>query len=160
MTIDTMEPTAAQANPFQRWNTIIGGTPTAAQRTNVATNYPSWDAEHYLGGPLSELGTNREAFSFFHAFAPKYLTQADLLSTLGPQLAARSDTFTIRTYGETTNPATASVGSRAWCEAVVQRMPDYVDDSTDAWAGSAGTNLTFGRRFKIVSFRWLTPQDI
>ncbi|MFA6960506.1 MAG: hypothetical protein WC205_07145 [Opitutaceae bacterium] len=158
--IDTMEPTAAQANPYARWKSIIGGTPTATQITNVATNFPGWDAEHYLGGPASELGTNREAFSFFHAFAPKYLTQADLLSTLGPQLTARSDTFTIRTYGETANPVTTNVESRAWCEAVVQRLPDYVDDSTDAWAAPAGTNLTFGRRFKIVSFRWLTPQDI
>ncbi|HEY9247963.1 MAG TPA: hypothetical protein VIO38_02480 [Rariglobus sp.] len=155
--IDTMEPTAAQANPYPRWKSIIGGTLTAS---TVATNYPSWDAEHYLGGPASELGTNRDAFSFFHAFAPKYLTQADLLSTLGPQLTARSDTFVIRTYGETANPATTNVEGRAWCEAVVQRVPDYVDDSTDAWAPASGTNLTFGRRFKIVSFRWLTPQDI
>src|SRR5690606_12898031 len=34
------------------------------------------------------------------AFAPGYLTQADLLSALGPVLSARSDTFRIRTYGD------------------------------------------------------------
>jgi hypothetical protein len=97
---------------------------------------------------------------------PGYLLGGDVLSSLGATLAARSDTFTIRTYGDTVNPATGAVTGRAWCEAVVQRTPDYVvpqngstgdkptDNATDA------TNLTFGRRYQIVSFRWLSPDDI
>ena len=96
------------------------------------------------------------------AFAPGFLTQADLLSSLGPVLMARSDTFRIRTYGETVNSATGLVEAKAWCEAVVQRTPDYVESTVDAWAiPAAGTpSATFGRRFKIVSFRWLSPADI
>jgi type II secretory pathway pseudopilin PulG len=112
-------------------------------------------------------------------FAPQYLTQADVLSTLGSGLSARSDTFVIRTYGEVLDAvnSTASdpvIGARAWCEAVVQRLPDYVDPLIAADAqlhtfnpgGNAAltlarkTNLAFGRKYKIISFRWLTQNDI
>ena len=102
------------------------------------------------------------------AGAPGFLTQADLLNSLGPILTARSDTFRIRTYGDTVNPSTGLVEGKAWCEAVVQRLPDYVDASmaaeTDLSTAAASTakttNQTFGRRFKIVSFRWLASNDI
>ncbi|HEY9248519.1 MAG TPA: hypothetical protein VIO38_05285 [Rariglobus sp.] len=98
---------------------------------------------------------------------PGYLLQGDVLSSLGPTLAARSDTFTIRTYGDTTNPVTREVIGRAWCEAVVQRIPDYVVPSAVAGGNApheipaAGSdNEKFGRRFQFVSFRWLGPDDI
>ena len=93
---------------------------------------------------------------------PGYLLQGDVLSALGPTLTARSDTFTIRTYGDVTNPVTNTVEGRAWCEAVVQRLPDYLDPATPAADIPAdGTpNATFGRRYHIVSFRWLSPSDI
>jgi len=96
------------------------------------------------------------------AFAPKFLTQADVLTTIGAGLTARSDTFTIRTYGEVVNPATDEITSRAWCEAVVQRLPEYVEDNVNAWDSPApgSDSQTFGRKFKIISFRWLTPSDI
>lgn len=95
------------------------------------------------------------------AFAPGFLTQADLLTSLGPVLTARSDTFTIRAYGDVQNPATSSIDARAWCEAVVQRLPDYME-TLDAWSPPvAGTNNEkFGRRFRIISFRWLATNDI
>ena len=92
---------------------------------------------------------------------PGYLLQADLLSALGPNLAARSDTFTIRTYGDVRNPATGEIEARAWCEAVAQRLPDYVDATDAAALPAAGSDAeTFGRRYQIVSFRWLSPDDI
>ena len=95
--------------------------------------------------------------------APGYLMQADVLSPLGPGLAARSDTFTIRTYGDVSNPVTGDITARAWCEAVVQRTPDYVDPVANApheipVAGS--DNARFGRRYEVISFRWLSPEDI
>ena len=55
------------------------------------------------------------------------------------------------------------------CEALVQRIPDYVDDTNKPWDdGDAQTsdqpltpvNEEFGRRFKIKSFRWLDPSEI
>lgn len=97
------------------------------------------------------------------AFAPGYVTQADLLSALGPSLAARSDTFRIRAYGDVVKPVDPSAPvARAWCEAIVQRLPDYIESSASPSAKPAAGSLseTFGRRFQIVSFRWLTLDEI
>ena len=95
---------------------------------------------------------------------PGWLTQADVLQAIGPVITARSDTFVIRTYGDVQNPATTATTARAWCEAVVQRMPDYVDSAANsaevAPVSASATNQTFGRRFKVVSFRWLSPNDL
>ena len=97
---------------------------------------------------------------------PGYMLQGDLLSALGPSLTVRSDTFVIRTYGDTVNPATGDVTGRAWCEAIVQRTPDYVVPANGA-AGNAPheaatdpVNAEFGRRFVVTAFRWLNPEDI
>lgn len=95
-----------------------------------------------------------------------WLSQADLLQALAPMLSARSDTFRIRTYGEVLNPSTGVRDGRAWCEAIVQRLPDYVvstggDDAIrPVTALSAEENRRFGRRFVVVDFRWLSPEDI
>ena len=100
------------------------------------------------------------------AGAPQWLTQADLLERIGQKLSARSDTFTVRTYGESVNPITGVVQGRAWLEAVVQRETSYVDTSVhpalplSVVATTSPTSAQFGRRFKVVSFRWLSPSDI
>ena len=97
------------------------------------------------------------------AFAPKYITQADILAKIGASLSARSDTFTVRTYGEVVNPTNSTdITGRAWCEAVVQRLPDFIESTTNRWATPAAgsASQTFGRKFKIISFRWLSPNDI
>ncbi|MBW8782502.1 MAG: hypothetical protein JF599_11525, partial [Verrucomicrobia bacterium] len=99
---------------------------------------------------------------------PGWLSQADILQAVGPVLSARSDTFCIRVYGEVRDPLNASAAAplaRAWCEATVQRYPDYVDSTnlssdTLATTGFTSANQNFGRRFRVVSFRWLTPSDI
>jgi hypothetical protein len=86
---------------------------------------------------------------------------AHLLAVLAPILAVRGDTFTIRAYGEARNPVTGATLAEAWCEAEVQRLPDYVDpvDAPDA-APTRPDNVTYGRRFIVTSFRWLTPADL
>jgi Tfp pilus assembly protein PilX len=96
------------------------------------------------------------------AFAPGFLTQADLLTSLGPVLTARSDTFVIRAYGDVQNPTTSAVEAKAWCEAIVQRLPDYVETTVNPWATPAAASASgiFGRRFKVISFRWLSASDI
>jgi hypothetical protein len=101
-------------------------------------------------------------------FSSQWLTQGDLLTALAPVLFPRSDTFLIRTYGEAVNPTTGATEARAWCEATVQRGPDYFDPSAATGdapevapaALKSTLNQTFGRRFKIVSFRWLTRSDL
>ncbi len=94
--------------------------------------------------------------------APGYLTQADLLQVLGPVITPRSDTFIIRAYGNTTDFATGHIASEAWCEAVVQRIPDYVDASELAtdYPPTLDVNINIGRQYRVVGFRWLQPDEI
>jgi hypothetical protein len=96
-------------------------------------------------------------------FSSQFLTQADIMTALAPVLFPRSDTFVIRTYGEAVNPATGVTEGRAWAEATVQRTPEYFDPADDATVAPADLNAinqTYGRRFKVVSFRWLTRADL
>jgi hypothetical protein len=106
---------------------------------------------------------------------PGDITQADLLLPLAPRLAARSDTFRIRAYGEALAADRKTVLAKAVCEAVVQRVPEYLDPQTDSannepWdeannpsqpsAKLNPINQKFGRRFHLVGFRWLGPSEI
>ncbi len=94
--------------------------------------------------------------------APGWLSQADILQALGPILTVRGDTFVVRSYGESLNPLTGDT-SQAWCEAVVQRMPEYVDENDLPWADPdtiSATNEQLGRRFQIIAFRWISADDI
>jgi len=112
--------------------------------------------------------------------APGNLLQSDLLQSLGSALASRSDTFTLRCYGEATQDS-GEIGS-AWMEVVVQRVPEFIDPtnvpetgnsaphpfkpspsaSSDATVSTALTpaNNVLGRRFKVVSMRWLKADEI
>ena len=100
---------------------------------------------------------------------PGYLMQQDIVQAFAPVMTTRSDTFVIRCYGEADNQKTGATEGRAWCEAVVQRVPDFVDQNDPAVlaTGDAASiaslnsnNQTFGRRFKIASFRWLNQTDL
>ncbi|MBE2216393.1 MAG: hypothetical protein IAE82_21145 [Opitutaceae bacterium] len=112
----------------------------------------SWDGRSLIEQAIFERGLN----AALPDFCSQSLTQADILTAIGPFFQARSDTFLIRAYGETVNPTTGEVDSRAWCEATVQRIPTTVDSTADITAEATG----FGRRFVITSFRWLSPDDI
>jgi hypothetical protein len=90
-----------------------------------------------------------------------WLMQGDVLDPLGPAIVIRGDTFRIRGYGESRTPQ-GQVTARAWCEVVVQRVPDYVDgdDQTDVTIPVQPLNVAFGRRYQLLSFRWLRgPQE-
>jgi hypothetical protein len=104
---------------------------------------------------------------------PAHVRQADILTSTGAQLTARSDTFRIRAYGESVD-RNGKVLARAWCEAVVQRLPEYVDPADPPHAADPPTpdpeprtvpsltsaaNKVFGRRIEIVSFSWLSPDE-
>lgn len=96
-------------------------------------------------------------------FSSQFLTQADVMNAIGPRLFVRSDTFLVRSFGEVVNPATGDVSGRAWCEAVVQRLPAPSEAAipgqpTDTEYLQPPGN--FGRSFKTISFRWLTASDI
>ncbi|MBC8066055.1 MAG: hypothetical protein H7Y17_14580 [Chlorobia bacterium] len=97
------------------------------------------------------------------AGAPGYLMQADILNVLGNSATVRSDTFVIRTYGDARD-SSGSVTAKIWCEAVIQRVPEYVDqaDTADTAPGvlTSEANKMYGRRFTIQSFRYLQPEEV
>lgn len=95
--------------------------------------------------------------------AAPMLTQADLLAGIAPVITARGDTFTIRAYGEARSANGNQVEASAWCEATVQRLTEYVDPANPpaALVNDLGPlNQRFGRRFVVLSFRWLNPKEV
>jgi len=98
--------------------------------------------------------------------APGCLFQGDLLQALGPALASRSDTFVIRAHGDGATLAEASFRpASAVLELVVQRLPEYVDarnapEVRPSDPALRAVNRALGRRFKVVSARWLTPATL
>jgi len=89
-----------------------------------------------------------------------FLTQGDILQVLGDSLVTRSDTFVIRAYGESLDRS----GKRkvcAWCEVVVQRVPAPVQsDATGIEPKQEEDKIDFGRQFRQIQFRWLSPAEI
>lgn len=91
-----------------------------------------------------------------------YVLQGDVLQSLAPILQPRSDYFQIRAYGEARD-AGGRVIARAWCEAFVQRQSNYVDGTNppEVRANDLNpSNAAFGRKFEMVSFRWLNSEEI
>jgi hypothetical protein len=129
--------------------TINVGLPTSIGKT--ATN-PT-------GSQFSKPVTNENQSSG----SASYLMQGDVLQSLAPILQVRSDYFKIRTCGEALD-AGGNVIARAWCEAYVQRTSDYADpeDKSHTIAANltSAINKNFGRRFHVVSFRWLPSTEI
>jgi len=153
-----------------------GGSGINAVSKAAATNSAAVDANSIAGtvsypstyfphpGPISQRRST-EAI-------PTDITQADILRPLAPRLSARTDTFRVRGYGEVTD-ADGIVIAKAMCEAVVQRLPGYMDakfdpndDGNEPWDDDSETptlntiNQTYGRRFEIQSFRWLDESEV
>ena len=144
-----------------------GGSGINAVSKAAATNSAAVDANSIAGtvsypskyfphpGPISQRRST-EAI-------PTDITQADILRPLAPRLSARTDTFRIRSYGEVRD-ADDKIIAKATCEAIVQRLPEYVDsDNNEPWDEGATLNTTnklYGRRFEIQRFRWLDESEV
>ncbi len=119
-------------------------------------NLNFWTRETASGVPILAEGVQRNANSSGE------LTQADILSRIGAVIRPRSDYFTVRAKGITGNANDPD--AKAWCELTIQRVPDYVDNSAnnpdDLFNSLVPSNQKFGRRFEIVSFRWLDESEI
>ncbi len=90
---------------------------------------------------------------------PSALRQSDVAAQLTPFLSHRSDTFIIRAYGETTNTITGEVVGKAMVEARVQRLPQKVLPTGPNDINSEAKAERLGRKFKILSFRWIDPDE-
>ena len=105
--------------------------------------------------------------------APGAISQADLVNVLGNAATPRSDTFTIRAYGEALDSSDKIIAV-AYCEAVIQRELEYVDPADTVYAMSkplsplttinpiltSTSNINFGRRMNMISFRWLAKNEV
>lgn len=119
----------------------------------VDLNRPFLSLSHFVNGSfdgvgrgilqqaLNDMGVNDPSKP---QLGPGNITQADLLKDLEAVLVTRDDTFIVRSYGDVVNPKTGVIEARAWCEAVVQRMPEMYDESRGE----------LGRRFEVVSLTW------
>ncbi len=85
-------------------------------------------------------------------FSPGFLTQADIMTAIGPMLSPRSDTFKIRARSTSHSPLGETIASAA-LEATLQRTPEPLIPTTTP-------NIATNRKFKIISIRWLTDQEI
>jgi len=93
------------------------------------------------------------------AGAPGYLMQSDILQALGPVLAARSDSFRIRSYGEVRGVG-GEVRAKAYLETLVQRVPEPVRAGEEGLDPDPGEAIDLGRRFVILSRRWLSEDEL
>jgi hypothetical protein len=137
----------------------------------MARNQPFGSVKAFIDSGLLQTAINATNINTnLQEFAPAYLSQADILQAIGHRLVARSDTFTIRAYGESTNPALDPtdvnfVRGRAWLEAVVQRMPTlngqpFATSAAEMADTGSVTGTHLGREFRVISLRWLTPNDL
>ena len=152
------------AVPFLNLSTVPGGFQGGAGGDDAALNLEdprstSINRAHMLQG------------------SPASLIQSDILEAIGPALATRSDTFIIRAYGDVlAAPGSLQTNGSAWIEAVVQRIPEFMDPSQVPETEVSGPapqfgqsqnigrlrypNIILGRRFQIVAVRFLSQKDL
>jgi hypothetical protein len=150
-------------NPFStRTADQLKGPLQAALDRTINAAYPSTVGEPSFqpAGTQFSSAINGENSAAGNA---SYLLQGDLLQSLAPILQVRSDYFRIRTCGEALD-ASGNIIARAWCETFVQRGSPYIDPRDAVFRNpttiTADPNRVFGRKFEIVSFRWLNSNEI
>lgn len=100
------------------------------------------------------------------------LQAGDLLQSIAPYLTTRSDTFKVRAYGELRERSGQKIVTRVWCEAIVQRLPEWLyhrseesnQNGDDPWTAPAELrhpdNKKYGRRFEVIHLKWLSPDEV
>lgn len=159
---------------------IKGALQAAIDRTDINHDFTALVTDLQLTNAANKGSESSAVWSFPYpehctgpigAGAAGFLTQGDLLQALAPHLATRSDTFKVRAYGDVVNPFTGKLEARAWCEAIVQRLPEYMnilknkkDKPEPAWTAPDDlklySNKSLGRRFRIVRIHWLSPDEV
>ncbi|CAA6692404.1 MULTISPECIES: hypothetical protein [unclassified Lentimonas] len=143
----------------EEWN---GTTGSALWDSNYATPVVPSGLDGYFADSLDVIKSRPLAEGI-----PGTVIQSDLLSKVGAIITPRSDTFTIRSYGSSKDPITGEVDSECYLEVVVQRMPEYIEDRAQGAVGdysydpaTTDLNKLMGRKFSIISSRWLSANEI
>ena len=146
----------------------------AAQSPTTQPGMVPWTDPNFRANfPIRPPGASSNQAHMYQGGAAS-LMQSDILSVIGSALTTRSDTFTIRAYGDVTDGPGSRVSLGAtWVEAIVQRSPEFCDASqppeTEVGNPLDGAlhnpqlkpaNRTLGRRFQIVSVRVLSPREL
>ncbi len=138
-------------NPDLNTGSIIEEAIQASVFTDSVSGRQQWDHSWETEGIGED--DDSDKIDIDH-FSPGFLTQADIMTAIGPMLAPRSDTFKIRARCQTLSPfdATEVIGD-ATVEAIVQRVPEALDPDDDI-------NGSIDRQFRIMSIRWLTEDEL
>ncbi len=181
-------------NPQKIGQNLSGTLQAAIDRTTINGHLKAQVTVEALqhAAAQHEEGTPEWSFPYpAHATGPVmagqvgFLQQGDILQALAPILTVRGDTFKVRTYGEVLNPVTGAIEARAWCEAIVQRMPEYLNRTANGkveanpdppWAMPDESspddktslepkikhelNKTLGRAYRVMHLRWLSPDEV
>ena len=101
---------------------------------------------------VAELNQTDSGADVWH-HTSSFLSQADVMTGLAPVATTRGDTFVIRSVGRSQTNLQGNDIATVICEARIQRIPEVLDPSDDVVTPS---NTGFGRKFVIVSQRWVT----
>ena len=144
--------------PFQSMEEFISGSSTGDGSLleqaikNVFTDPVTKRQRWYHGWETSEEDSKSESPTDIDHFSPGFLTQADILTAIGPMLAPRSDTFKIRVLSSCLDDFGELAGTAA-IEAVLQRMPEASD-------ATAPPGISADREWKLISMCWLQGSEI
>lgn len=121
----------------------------ALQAAIDATNINAEFVKENIVSPVRSPFFDHEAASGPNwAGAPGFLTQADLLQSIGTVLCARGDTFKIYVYGNALDDE-GRILAETRCEALVQRFPEWLDEDKPE----------LGRRYQVLSMHWHSPKN-
>lgn len=106
---------------------------------------------------------DNSASGFLEEGLPCFVEQADIIQSISHFMTLRGDTFLVRCYGDSVD-GHGNIKAHVYCEAVVQRMPEFIDhianSSNDNVDALSEVNDRFGRRFNVILFRWLNDDQI
>jgi hypothetical protein len=103
---------------------------------STLAGYEPQAGSHWKSTKANSTGQNQTATNFFseniegmpsNAGIPGWVLQSDVLRPLAPILNARSDTFSIRGYGDV--KSNGRFKAKAMCEMIVQRIPEYINNN-------------------------------
>lgn len=116
-----------------------------------------------LSMALRETNFNKLAKTEIPNWLPFSVSQASIMESLAPNVFTRGDTFTIFCRAEVFDPFSKKMRAAACAEMRVQRVAEFFDKTqgeTTSASEQNSLNRAFGRRFKIVSFRYIPSDEL